>query len=129
MNKTVLADKRVLIVDDNSLNLFLLSHSLRRYVAEIETATSAIQALELITQFLPDILISDIAMPDMDGYSFIRQVRTIQSLEGRFIPAIALTGWFSEEEQAQALNAGFQLFISKPISINDLVEAMAQLFT
>jgi len=68
-------------------------------------------------------------MPDMDGYSFIRQVRTIQSLEGRFIPAIALTGWFSEEEQAQALNAGFQLFISKPISINDLVEAMAQLFT
>ncbi|HEY9904845.1 MAG TPA: response regulator [Candidatus Sericytochromatia bacterium] len=129
MNKTVLADKRVLIVDDNSLNLFLLSHSLRRYVAEIQTATSAIQALELITQFLPDILISDIAMPDMDGYSFIRQVRTIQSLEGRFIPAIALTGWFSEEEQAQALNAGFQLFISKPISINDLVEAMAQLFT
>lgn len=129
MNKAVLADKRVLIVDDNALNLFLLSHSLKRYVAEIQTATSAIQALELITEFLPDILISDITMPDMDGYSFIRQVRSLQSLEGRFLPAIALTGWFSEEEQAQALNSGFQLFMAKPISINELVEAMAQLFT
>jgi CheY-like chemotaxis protein len=118
---------RVLVVDDNADTLELVSFILEEYGTEVITAASAIEAIAAIAQSQPNILISDIAMPGIDGYSLIRKVRTLSSERGGQIPAIALTAYASEEERIRLLDSGFQMHIAKPVDPTELVAVVANL--
>lgn len=134
-NFSVLNGLRVLVVDDNADTLELVTIILGEYGTEVITAASATEAIEAITQgargvmaqLKPNILISDIAMPGVDGYSLIRKVRTLSSEQGGQIPAIALTAYASEEERTRILDAGFQMHIPKPVEPSELVAVVAKL--
>lgn len=117
---------RVLVVDDEVDTQELVKFILESYAAEVKVAASATEALAIIDHSQPDVLISDIGMPDIDGYALIRQIRSRLPEQGGKIPAIALSAYASESSQKQALVAGFQLHISKPFEAEELVEAIAR---
>lgn len=118
---------RVLVVDDEPDALELIAQVLKRAKAAVTTAGSAAEALERIEQSLPDVLVSDIAMPDADGFALIRQVRQMEPNKGGQIPAIALTAYARDEDRQRALSAGFQQHLAKPVEPAELVAAVAQL--
>lgn len=118
---------RILMVDDEADMRDLGIVILREYGASVETVTSAAEALLALEQFKPDILISDIGMPEVDGYAFMRQVRARPPEQYGQIPAIALTAYAGEFNQQQAFAAGFQIHIAKPVSPEELVQAIARL--
>jgi len=113
----------VLVVDDEADVREFLSAVLLNAQAEVRTAASVKEALTAIAQWQPHLIVSDIAMPEEDGYSLVRQMQ----LGGVNIPAIALTAYAGAEERARSLQAGFQLHLSKPIKPGELVEAIASL--
>ena len=115
----------VLVVDDEADTRELLTVVLENAGAKVKTAASVNEALEKIEQSQPDILISDVGMPDRDGYALIRQVRAIESERPNAIPAIALTAYAREEDRNQLLKAGFQLHLPKPVEPAALVAAVA----
>jgi CheY-like chemotaxis protein len=80
-----------------------------------------------LTEWRPDILLTDINMPGEDGYSLIRRVRALKPDEGSDIPAIALTAMARPEDSETALSAGFQIHLAKPVDIDELAEAIASL--
>ncbi len=90
-------------------------------------AASVSAAIGVIMQFKLDILVSDIAMPGEDGYSLIRQVRTLEAEEGGFLPAVAVTAYTTGTENIFALNAGFQMQLCKPIDPIKLIAIVAKL--
>ncbi|HEY9603048.1 MAG TPA: ATP-binding protein [Allocoleopsis sp.] len=126
---------RVLVVDDAVDTLELIEFILKQCKAQVTTATSAAEALATITQSgrnaiansKLDILISDIGMPEEDGYSLISRIRTLEAEQEKPLPAIALTAFAREEERTRILNAGFQMHIPKPVEPAQLVEAVASL--
>lgn len=122
----VLQGFQVLIVDDEEDSLELLTMILEFEGAKVTTAISAEAALQSLTTDKPDILISDIGMPKMDGYMLIHQVR-LQESEGNQLPAIALTAYTGQEEQRKAVAAGFQLYLAKPVAPDDLIQAIVSL--
>ncbi len=117
----------VLVVDDNIDTLELFAVILSQYGVEAITAASVAQAIDVLAQFVPDILISDIAMPGEDGYSLIRQVRALEAFQEGVLPAIALTAYAGEAERVQALEAGFQMHVSKPVDPFELAAVVASL--
>lgn len=118
---------QVLVVDDDIDSLDLLVFILEEYGVQVLKAKSAPQALNIIRQFEPDLLISDIAMPGEDGYELIRQVRNLSCAQRRQIPAIALTACIIEEGGILALESGFQLYLTKPVEPDELVAVVAKL--
>ena len=88
-------------------------------------ADCATEALVLFDRYPPDVLISDIGMPDVDGYRLMQQIRQRAPSEGGLIPAIALTAYASEYDHQRALTAGFQQHLAKPIEPEALVNAIA----
>jgi signal transduction histidine kinase/DNA-binding NarL/FixJ family response regulator len=129
IDRSPLAGFRVLVVDDEPDFLQLISHAITRRGAEVKTCESARQALELLQQWRPDMLLSDIGMPEEDGYSLIKKVRALPPERGGQTPAAAFTAYALEEDRKRALAAGYQMHIAKPISSEDLVSALAQLAT
>jgi CheY-like chemotaxis protein len=123
----VLRGADVLVVDDDPDALDLVQFILGRYGANVRTAASAAEALEALNESPPDVLISDIGMPDEDGYSLIRQVRARDASRGGCIPAVAMTAWGRSEDRQQALAAGFQTHLAKPTDPEELVRAVATL--
>jgi PAS domain S-box-containing protein len=117
----------VLVVDDDDDNRDLLVVTLQDHGAAVLTASSAAQALEVLQRSSVDALLSDIAMPGEDGYSLIRRLRGRETEGTGFVPAAALTSLAREEDRIEALRAGFQLHLSKPIASASLVEAFATL--
>jgi PAS domain S-box-containing protein len=117
---------RVLVVDDEADARDLVMFLLQQAGAIVTAAASATEALQLIIQTQPDILISDIAMPETDGYWLMQQIRS-QSGQNIPIPAIALTAYAGEINQQQALNAGFQRHLAKPVEPDELVKAIEDL--
>nr|WP_290222924.1 ATP-binding protein [Trichocoleus desertorum] len=117
---------RVLVVDDEADMRRLASTVLAQVGAEVEVAASAAEALAVLRQSEVDVLVSDIGMSEMDGYRLIRQVRTIAQAEAP-IPAIALTAYAAESDQKQALSAGFQKHLAKPVEPDELIQAIATL--
>jgi CheY-like chemotaxis protein len=115
----------VLVVDDDVDNRDLLVVTLQDHGAAVLTASSAAQALEMLRRSSVDALLSDIAMPGEDGYSLIRRLRARETEETGFVPAAALTSLAREEDRIEALRAGFQLHLAKPIDAVSLVEAVA----
>ena len=124
---TDLTGLRVLVVDDEADMRALASFVLTQAGAEVATATSAMQVLSQLNQSVPDLLLCDIGMPEMDGYALIQQLRKRRHDQGGNLPAIALTAYAGEINQQQALAAGFQLHLTKPIEPDQLVGAIAAL--
>jgi PAS domain S-box-containing protein len=118
---------RVVVVDDCTDTLELIAFILEQCRAQVQTATSVDEAIKAIAQLKPDILISDIGMPDEDGYSLIRQVRTLEVERGKPILAVALTAFAREEDRTRTLDAGFQMHLPKPIEPAELVAVVANL--
>jgi CheY-like chemotaxis protein len=89
--------------------------------------STASEAIATLTQYQPDVLLSDIGMPDVDGYMLMRQIRALPPEQGGMIPAIALTAYAAEIDRNQAIAAGFHTHIAKPIAPEALIQAIAQL--
>lgn len=118
---------QVLVVDDETDTREFLAYTLQQYGAEVLAVSSAQSALDALSQSRPDLLLSDIGMPDMDGYMLIRQVRSRAPEQGSQIPAIALTAYASDTDAQRSLAAGFQQHLAKPIEPLTLVMAVANL--
>jgi signal transduction histidine kinase/CheY-like chemotaxis protein len=118
---------QVLLVDDDPDTLQVLTTMLTEYRASVQTAASAAEALEVLQWYKPDILVSDLAMPDEDGYSLISKVRELGAEGGRQIPSVALTAYVRIEDRARALSAGFNMFVAKPVVPDELITAIANL--
>jgi two-component system CheB/CheR fusion protein len=113
---------RVLVVEDSADTAEMLSHLLRMSGARVVTATGGLEALRLATENDFDVIVSDISMPGMDGYEFLRRLR---SLSGRQdIPVLALTGLGRPENVEQAKNAGFFSHLTKPFDLNSLTDIL-----
>jgi PAS domain S-box-containing protein len=122
-----LAGMSVLVVDDEPDMRDLLKVTLKSYGAVVVAAASAAEALAILEQFQPQVLVSDIGMPNVDGYTLIQNVRQLPADKGGATPAIALTAYVGEVDQQQAFAAGFQKHIAKPIEPEELVKAILDL--
>jgi CheY-like chemotaxis protein len=89
--------------------------------ANVTAVSSAGEAIQAIIQRRPDVLVSDIAMPDVDGYGLIAKVRSLENGEAQSIPAVAITAYAKEEDRQRALSSGFQIYLAKPVEIAELV--------
>ena len=117
---------RIQIVEDDEHSRDMLVLVLEQEAAKVKVTTSAIEALSVIEEFQPDILISDIGMPDIDGYEFIQKVRKLPSA-AKNVKAIALSGYASDGDRQDSLAAGFDSHISKPLDIYSLIDAVIKL--
>lgn len=120
----ILNGVQVLVVDDDPDTRQLITFTLTQYGATVTTATSSTEAFQHLQQQTPQILMSDIGMPNEDGYVLIRRLRSAE--ETRQIPAIALTAFAREEDRRDVLAAGFQQHLTKPIDPHDLVMAIVR---
>ncbi len=121
-----LAGLRIVVVDDDDDTRWLVATVLRLYKAEVLACDSADQALEAIGGFNPNVIVSDIMMPDHDGYWLVHEVRKLgQGLSGT--PAIALTACTRKEDQNPGGAAGFQRHILKPFEFEILIQAISEL--
>ncbi|MEG4806202.1 ATP-binding protein [Microcoleus sp. F8-D3] len=126
-NDLHLASVRVLVVDDELDSREFVTFVAEQAGGEVTAAGSAIEALQLLSTRPFDILLSDIGMPDMDGYMLVRQVRALPPEQGGQIPAIALSAYAGDFNQKQALAAGFQRHLAKPVESHELVTAIVTL--
>ncbi|MEG4069582.1 response regulator [Microcoleus sp. Pol11C2] len=122
-----LANLQLLVVDDDDDTREFLIALLEDEGAIVRSAASVAGALAALESYWPDLLLSDIGMPQADGYELIARVREMELLRGGKMPAIALTAYAREEERQQALEAGFQMHLSKPVDINKLIATIANL--
>ncbi|MDQ3685751.1 MAG: hybrid sensor histidine kinase/response regulator, partial [Acidobacteriota bacterium] len=118
---------RVLVVDDEADARELLQSILEGCGARVRTANSAAAALEAMTEDVFDALISDIGMPEEDGYSLIAKVRALGKERGGSVPAAALTAYAGEGDRIRVLRSGFQIHVPKPVSAKELVAVVANL--
>jgi len=117
---------RVVVAEDETDARDLLMRVLKSCDAEVATASSAMQALELVERVRPDVLISDIGMPDIDGYELIRRVRMLGGGVGN-VRAIALTAFARLEDRTRAMLAGYQMHLAKPVDPKELIVTVANL--
>jgi CheY-like chemotaxis protein len=115
------------VVDDAEDSRVLVQRILEECQATVLTAASGDEALALIPQARPDVLISDIGMPEMDGYRFLRAVRTLGAENGGHVPAIALTAFARLEDRTKALRAGYLAHLAKPIEAAELMATLASI--
>ncbi|MCU0518778.1 MAG: ATP-binding protein [Oscillatoria sp. Prado101] len=126
-SKKVLQGLRLLVVDNRADTCKLIADVLETFGAQVTVALSAGEALHLLEKFKPDVLMSDIEMPEEDGYHLIRRVRDMEAALGGKIPAIALTGHSKPEAKIQAFSAGFQMYLSKPAEPDELAAMVASI--
>ncbi|PSR19351.1 hypothetical protein C8255_02675 [filamentous cyanobacterium CCP3] len=124
---TNLTDVQILVVDDDTNTLEFIAFLLELNGAKVIAAASVHEAMAVLGQFIPDILLSDIGMPDVDGYTLMRQMRQLPPEQGGQVPAIALTAYAGEIDYQQAIAAGFQKHIAKPVEPDRLINAIADL--
>jgi PAS domain S-box-containing protein len=117
---------RVLVVDDEPDNLDLLNFVLTQEGAIVTAITSATEVLAIVAENPPDILVSDIGMPEVNGYELLQRIRALPSQQNEPIKAIALTAFAQPEDEEQAINAGFQAYLSKPVNLVELITAIAE---
>ncbi|MGI0484053.1 response regulator [Pantanalinema rosaneae CENA516] len=124
-----LSELQILVVDDDPDSRNFFAYALEQYGAIVTAVDSAQAALQQITQSKFDLLLSDIGMPEMDGYTLLRQVRALEAETQKSILAIALTAYASEMDQQQALAAGFQRHLAKPVTPEELIEQIMDLIS
>src|SRR5215212_373706 len=122
----LLSGLNVLIVDDDSDPLKLMTNALTQREANVTAVTSAGEAIQAIARKRPDVLVSDIAMPDEDGYGLIEKVRSLENGEAENLPAVAISAYAKDEDRKRALSAGFQIYLSKPVELTELISVVAR---
>ena len=120
-----LSGLKILVVDDQSDARDLIKRVLEDCAAEVMTASTADEALQLIEAQKPDVFVSDIGMPDVNGFELLRRVRALGMARGGKVPAIALTAFARSEDRTRALRAGFLVHVSKPVDPSELVATVA----
>jgi PAS domain S-box-containing protein len=118
---------RILVVDDEPDTLEMLRIGLTSCGAEVIVAGSADAALEALASAPPDVIISDIGMPDMDGYEMMKKIRALSAEQGGRVPSVALTAYARTEDRLQALRSGYQMHVPKPVELAELVAVTASL--
>jgi PAS domain S-box-containing protein len=127
-HRTELKNLKIMVVDDEKDTCEMISIAFEQCGANVVTATSAGEALRKLSTWTPDVLVSDISMPEIDGYELIKQIKSSTTLTStRDIPAVALTAMVRVEDRLKALAAGYQMHVSKPIEIAELRAAVASL--
>lgn len=124
-NSASLSGMRVIVVDDEADSREFIITLLEQSGAEVIAVASASEAIEAVSHVKADVLISDIGMPDEDGYSLIRKVRALRAEQGGMIPAVAVTAYARSEDRTRAIASGFQMHISKPVEPEELVTVVA----
>ncbi|MGH7215066.1 MAG: response regulator, partial [Tepidisphaeraceae bacterium] len=122
-----LSGVHVLLVDDEADAREVVAEMLHRFDARVTTAASTREALALLESLRPDVIISDIAMPDQDGFDLIRAVRGRAAEQGGQVPAVALTAYARPEDADRCLRGGFQRHLAKPVDPRDLIACVARL--
>ncbi len=118
---------RILLVEDDALASAAIAFALRHFGAIVTTAQSAAEALDRLTQELPNLIVSDIGLPNVNGYDLIRQIRALPPERGGQLPAIALSGYADQQSANAALEAGFQAHLSKPVDNHKLIAQISSL--
>jgi len=119
----------ILAVDDEADAREIVSFMLQINGAKVTTANSAVEALEILKEsngHLPDVLLSDISMPNESGYALLEKIRALSQENGGQIPAIALTAFNRPEDRQSAFEAGFQKHLGKPVEMEDLISAIIE---
>lgn len=122
-----LAEIRVLVVEDAQEARDIYRLVLQEHGAEVKVAATADEAFEIFQQFRPDVLVSDISMPEEDSYRLIGKIRALSEQDGGKTPAVALTAYVQGQYRTRALLAGFQLYIPKPVYLDELVTVVGML--
>jgi PAS domain S-box-containing protein len=122
-----LSGLRVMVVEDERDARVLLQKLLETARVDVRAAASATEALDELEKFTPDVVISDIGMPHMDGYQFIRALRRRSAAKGGKTPAVALTAFARSEDRTRALMAGYQMHMAKPVEPAELLATIAAL--
>ena len=125
VHTTELVGLKVLVVDDQPDARLLVERVLTDSGAEVLAAATAEEAIAFVKARRPDVLLSDIGMPDLDGFELLRRVRALSPGDGGKIPAIALTAFARSEDRTRALRAGFLVHVSKPVDPGELVATVA----
>ncbi|PTR16203.1 PAS/PAC sensor hybrid histidine kinase [Nitrosospira sp. Nsp2] len=118
---------RILVIDDEEDSRGLIHEVLTRHEAEVVCAASAEEGLKILERQKPDLIISDIGMPEKDGYQLIREIRNLGATRGGNIPAIALTAFARPEDRIKAMIAGFQTHLPKPVEAHELIATIRTL--
>lgn len=122
--RELLTGLRVLIVDDDADTLQLMATALSSRQANVTAVSTAGEALDAFQTSKPDVLVSDIAMPEEDGYDLITKLRAMEENENT--PAVAITAYAKDEDRVRALSSGFQIYLAKPIELSELISAVAR---
>ncbi len=122
-----LAGLRIVVVDDDPDCLEMLATLLRQQDATVRTSASAAEALALVEEWTPSLLVADIEMPGEDGYSLVRRVRTLPLERGGATPAVAVTAYGRVEDRIRSVAAGFDVHLTKPIEPAELIAVVANL--
>jgi PAS domain S-box-containing protein len=125
--QTPLSNLQILLVDDDSDTREFQAFLLEQNGAKVIAVASGLEALQALNSFIPDVVVSDIGMADMDGYMLMEQIRKRPPNRGGKIPAIALTAYAAYIDQQQAIQAGFQMHITKPVEPEILVRGIVSL--
>lgn len=118
---------QVLLVEDHELVREVISRLLAEYGAEVTATSGVAAALKAVERERPNVVLSNIKMPNADGYSLIRALRALPRDRGGQTPAVALTGLSTDEDESRALRAGFQYYVPKPVDARTLVGVVAGL--
>lgn len=118
---------KVVVVDDEGDSRELIGFILQEFGASVQTFSSALAALDAFKLQPPDVIVSDIGMPSMDGYMMMQKIRSLPPEQGGKVKAIALTAYAGETDRQQVLLAGFEQYITKPLDPGQLVQAIANL--
>src|SRR5262249_40535415 len=118
---------RVLLVDDLEEARDLITLALVTNGAEVKSAASSAEGLAVLGEWRPDVILSDLAMPGEDGYTFIRRVRKLSEEGAENIPAATLTAYVGRNERLRSIEAGYQAFITKPVEWAELILIIASL--
>lgn len=117
----------VMVVEEERDTRCMLGEAVQLHGASVILASSAAEALALLNHQRPDVLVSDVAIPDMDGYQLIHAIRAGMPAESREIPAVALSAFAGGEDEKKSLQAGYRAYLSKPVAVQDLVSILASL--
>jgi CheY-like chemotaxis protein len=122
----ILTGRRILVVEDLADARHLVTEVLQAYGAEVIAVESGAAALQTLESFHPDVLVSDIGMPDMNGYELIEKIRA-RGCTSEKLPALALTAFASPTDRDAAIQAGYQTHVAKPLIVSELTAAVARL--
>jgi CheY-like chemotaxis protein len=125
--KDRLAGLRVLVVDDDEASRYMVEHALEHAGAIVTTVTSAAEAFAILERNPPNVIVSDITMPEESGIAFIVRVRALEAARAGRIPAVAFTSDPSPETHTLAIAAGFNAFLTRPFELDELVLVIARL--